>query len=101
MLTDAASKSLAGTAFAAKKKKQKLLLNPSSASGGPGTITVPLALTKTAKKTLKKMIALASLEREYASPGTQLQIELTVEAVRHRAGVTVKATTSDARIAQM
>lgn len=48
------------------------------------------ATSTTWSPTLKKMIALASLEREYASPGTQLQMELTVEAVRHRAGVTVK-----------
>jgi hypothetical protein len=54
VVTDAAAKTHAGAAFAAKKKKQKLLLNPSSASGGPGTITVPLALTKSAKKTVKK-----------------------------------------------
>jgi hypothetical protein len=39
---------------AAAAKKRKLLLKPSSASGGPGTITVQLALTKRAKKLLKK-----------------------------------------------
>jgi len=33
--------------------------------------------------TLKKMIALASLSREHAAPGTRLEMELTVEAVRH------------------
>ena len=38
----------------AKTKKPKLLLKPSSASGGPGAITVRLALTKAAKKALKQ-----------------------------------------------
>src|SRR6202035_5264963 len=33
--------------------------------------------------TLKKMIALASVEREHSSIGTTLQIEMTVEAIRH------------------
>ncbi|MGH2956245.1 MAG: hypothetical protein ACRDL6_04540, partial [Solirubrobacterales bacterium] len=44
------------TASIAKKKKRKrsLLLNPSSASGGPPTITVPLRLTKLAKGELRK-----------------------------------------------
>jgi len=32
---------------------------------------------------LKKMIALATLKSEYAKPGTNVQIEITVEAVRH------------------
>jgi glycine cleavage system aminomethyltransferase T len=36
------------------------------------------------------MIALASLSREHATPGTELQVELTVEAVRHKAAATVK-----------
>jgi hypothetical protein len=49
-VADAASKALAG-ATAAKKKKP-LLLKPSSASGGPGTITVKLKLTRAAKKKL-------------------------------------------------
>ena len=33
--------------------------------------------------TLKKMIALASVSRDHATAGTRLQMELTVEAVRH------------------
>jgi len=33
---------------------------------------------------LKKMIALASVNREHAAAGTELQMELTVEAVRHK-----------------
>jgi len=42
------------------------------------------ATSTTWSPTLKKMIALASVASEYASPGTMLQIEMTVEAVRHR-----------------
>jgi hypothetical protein len=43
------------SAVAAKKKKKlKPSLRPSSASGGPGTIEVPLDLTKLAKKKLKR-----------------------------------------------
>jgi hypothetical protein len=38
----------------AKTKKSKRLLKPSSASGGPGAITVRLALTKAAKRILKQ-----------------------------------------------
>jgi len=38
---------------------------------------------------LKKMIALASVGREHAASGTRLQMELTVEAVRHKVTVTV------------
>ena len=36
-----------------------------------------------------RKIALASVARECSEPGTQLDMELTVEAVRHRAGVKV------------
>ncbi|HEV2351649.1 MAG TPA: aminomethyltransferase family protein [Terriglobia bacterium] len=38
---------------------------------------------------LKKMIALASVTSECARPGARLQMELTVEAVRHKVSVTV------------
>jgi len=41
------------------------------------------ATSTTWSPTLKKMIALASVSRENAAPGTTLSIELTVEAVRH------------------
>jgi aminomethyltransferase len=34
--------------------------------------------------TLKKMIALATVKRPYAKPGSELQFEVTVEARRHR-----------------
>jgi hypothetical protein len=42
------------SATSAKKKKRRLLLKPSTASGDPPTITVPLSLTKTAKSKLKQ-----------------------------------------------
>ncbi len=41
------------------------------------------ATSTTWSPTLKKMIALASVNREHATPGTTLQVEMTVEAVRH------------------
>jgi len=39
---------------------------------------------------LKQLIALASVEPHYAQPGTKLQMEVTVEAVRYKAGATVR-----------
>ena len=50
-----------------------------------GGLQVGKATSTTWSPTLKKMIALASLDRNHATPGTELQIEITVEAVRHRA----------------
>jgi aminomethyltransferase len=41
---------------------------------------------------LKKMIALATLEAPHYAIGTRLELEVTVEAVRHRAGATVVKT---------
>jgi aminomethyltransferase len=41
---------------------------------------------------LKRMIALATVERPHYAEGTRLQIEMTVEAVRHRVGATVVKT---------
>ena len=41
---------------------------------------------------LKKMIALATVKSDFASPGTQIEIEITVEAVRHRVGAKVTKT---------
>ena len=49
------------------------------------------ATSTTWSPTLKKMIALASVGAGFAQPGTRLQMELTVEAVRHRVPVTVAA----------
>ena len=47
------------------------------------------ATSTTWSPTLKKMIALASIESEFAKPGTELEMEMTVEAVRHRVGAQV------------
>jgi aminomethyltransferase len=49
-----------------------------------GGLQVGKATSTTWSPTLKKMIALASISREHAAPGTELQMELTVEAVRHK-----------------
>jgi aminomethyltransferase len=49
-----------------------------------GGLQVGKATSTTWSPTLKKMIALATLNREHAKPGTELQMELTVEAVRHK-----------------
>jgi len=40
---------------------------------------------------LKKMIALASVEIEYSKLGTQLQMEITIEAIRLKTNVKVIA----------
>ena len=40
----------------------------------------------------KKLIALATLKRDYAKIGSELEIEMTVEAVRHRVPATVVKT---------
>ena len=42
------------------------------------------ATSSTWSPTLKKMIALATVKREFTRPGTRLQFEITVEAVRHQ-----------------
>ncbi len=41
---------------------------------------------------LKQMIALATVKRDFVSLGTQIEIEITVEAVRHRVGAKVAKT---------
>jgi aminomethyltransferase len=50
------------------------------------------ATSSTWSPTLKKMIALATINRSEAKPGTKLQFEITVEAVRHRVAATVVKT---------
>lgn len=50
------------------------------------------ATSSTWSPTLKKMIALATVKREHTKPGSRLQFEITVEAVRHRVGATVVKT---------
>jgi glycine cleavage system aminomethyltransferase T len=39
---------------------------------------------------LKQLIALASVEPEHAQVGTKLDVEMTVEAVRHKVAATVR-----------
>ena len=41
---------------------------------------------------LKKMIALATVKSDFARLGTQIEIEITIEAVRHRVGAKVAKT---------
>src|SRR5438876_2346858 len=53
------------------------------------------ATTSTWSPTLKKMIALATVKREFTKVGTKLQFEITVEAVRHRVGATAVKTPFD------
>jgi len=55
-------------------------------------VQIGKATTSTWSPTLKKMIALATVRREYAKPGTRLQFEITVEAVRHSVRATVVKT---------
>jgi aminomethyltransferase len=55
-----------------------------------GGLQVGKATSTTWSPTLKKMIALGSLQREHAAAGTELQMELTVEAVRHKVRATVR-----------
>jgi aminomethyltransferase len=54
-----------------------------------GAVQVGKATTTTWSPTLKKMIALASVHSEYALPGARLQLEYTVEAVRHQVSAKV------------
>jgi aminomethyltransferase len=50
------------------------------------------ATSTTWSPTLKKLIALATISRGHNSIGTRLEMEYTVEAVRHRVGATVVKT---------
>ena len=50
------------------------------------------ATTTTWSPLLKKMIALATIDAPHFAEGTQLQMEVTVEAVRHRVAATVVKT---------
>jgi aminomethyltransferase len=50
------------------------------------------ATSSTWSPTLKKFIALATIQRAYTKPGTKLEIEITVEAVRHRVRAVVVKT---------
>jgi aminomethyltransferase len=55
-------------------------------------VQVGKATSSTWSPTLKKMIALATVKREYTKPGTQLQFEITIEAKRQRARAIVVKT---------
>jgi aminomethyltransferase len=54
-----------------------------------GERQVGKATTSTFSPLLKKLIALASIDTTYAKPGTQLQMELTIEAQRLKTTATV------------
>jgi len=58
---------------------------------GNGT-QIGKATSTTWSPSLKKMIALATVKHEFAKPGSQIEIEVTVEAVRHRVAATVVKT---------
>ncbi|MDX6405741.1 MAG: aminomethyltransferase [Blastocatellia bacterium] len=55
-------------------------------------IQIGKATSTTWSPLLKQMIALATVKREFVRPGTQIEIEITVEAVRHRVGARVVKT---------
>jgi len=55
-----------------------------------GRDQVGKATSTTWSPLLKQLIALGSVEPQYAKPGTKLEIEFTVEATRHRAKATVR-----------
>ena len=50
------------------------------------------ATSTTWSPTLKKMIALVTIKSDFAKPGTRVEIEMTVEAIRHRVGARVMQT---------
>ncbi len=54
-----------------------------------GNKQVGKATSTTWSPVLKKMIALASVETAHSQPGTKLQMEVTIEAVREKALATV------------
>src|ERR1041385_8926210 len=74
---------------------------PPTVSGIASRVAVPVyvggaqtgrATSTTWSPTLKKLIALATVRREHSKPGTRLEIEYTVEAVRHRVRASVVKT---------
>jgi aminomethyltransferase len=54
-----------------------------------GKRQVGKATSTTWSPVLKKMIALASIETAYSTPGIELQMEITVEATRQKATATI------------
>jgi aminomethyltransferase len=59
---------------------------------GKGGRHIGRATSTTWSPVLKKLIALATLSREYIAEGTVVQVEFTVEAVRHRVAARVVKT---------
>jgi len=57
-----------------------------------GDKQVGKATSTTWSPLLKKMIALASVETEHSKPGTTVQMEITIEAIRLKVGATVVKT---------
>lgn len=57
-----------------------------------GNAQVGKATSTTWSPTLKKLIALGTVERDHVHPGTRVDVEITVEAVRHRVPATVVKT---------
>ena len=55
-----------------------------------GREQVGKATSTTWSPLLKRLIALASLETQHSQAGTRVQVEMTVEAVRHKVGATVQ-----------
>ncbi len=71
---------------------------PPTAPAGTSRVAVPVykgrsqvgrATSTTWSTTLKKLIALATVDAPHYAIGTRLEVEVTVEGVRHRAGATV------------
>ena len=52
--------------------------------GDSGVFCGTLLKRKDGPTVLKKLIALATVKRDFAKPGSRLEMEVTVEAVRHR-----------------
>ena len=74
---------------------------PPTAPAGTSRVAVPVyqgrsqvgrATSTTWSTTLKKLIALATIDAPHYTIGTQVEMEMTVEAVRHRAAATVVPT---------
>jgi aminomethyltransferase len=74
---------------------------PPTAPAATSRVAVPVyngrrqvgrATSTTWSSTLKKLIALATIDAPYFDLGTRLEMEMTVEAVRHRATATVVQT---------
>lgn len=74
---------------------------PPTAPAGTSRVAVPVykgrtqigrATSTTWSTTLKKMIALATIDAPHYAVGTRVEMEMTVEAVRHRAAATVVPT---------